>query len=254
MTIALEKAIIIGVTNKKRIFKMSDYERYGDYDDIEEDLPKSKNPVVIALKIMIFIVCIGVIGIIAFRMIAFNNYPASVKNVWFNEKLTGYYNENGADVGIKTQKLRAPYDDEDEGNFFCDYLYVIDDIDQLQITVRYNTSTVEKLSKKLGVELDENSEDLFSYRLYASYGEETGRVVGELSKEIYDKRLMYRYEKLVFDNVELSLDSIGNPYWIRLEIFIKGYEDKGVYMVPIYENNDKYSSFRDYKLSGKEKP
>ena len=33
-------------------------------------------------------------------MIAFNNYPASVKNVWFNEKLTSYYNENGALVNL----------------------------------------------------------------------------------------------------------------------------------------------------------
>ena len=79
---------------------MSDYERYGDYDDIEEDLPKSKNPVVIALKIMIFAVCVGVIGLIAFRMIAFNSYPASVKNVYFNESLTGYYNEKGEAFGF----------------------------------------------------------------------------------------------------------------------------------------------------------
>lgn len=233
---------------------MSDYERYGDYNDIEEDLPKSKNPIIIALKIMIFVICVGVIGIIAFRMIAFNSYPASVRDVYFNEKLTGYYNEKDGDIEIKTQKLRAPYDDEDEGNFFCKHLYVIDDIDQLQITVRYNTSTVEKIANELGIDLDGNSSDLFSYRLYASYGEDTGRVVGELTAEEFDKKLMYRYKKLVFDNVDFSLDSIGSPYWIRLEIVVKGQDGDKVYMVPIFENNDKYSTFKDYKLSGKEKP
>lgn len=233
---------------------MSDYERYGDYNDIEEDLPKSKNPIIIALKIMIFVICVGVIGIIAFRMIAFNSYPASVRDVYFNEKLTGYYNEKDGDIEIKTQKLRAPYDDEDEGNFFCKHLYVIDDIDQLQITVRYNTSTVEKIANELGIDIDGNSSDLFSYRLYASYGEDTGRVVGELTAEEFDKKLMYRYKKLVFDNVDFSLDSIGSPYWIRLEIVVKGQDGDKVYMVPIFENNDKYSTFKDYKLSGKEKP
>lgn len=233
---------------------MSDYERYGDYNDIEEDLPKSKNPVVIALKIMIFIICIGVIGIIAFRMIAFNSYPASVSDVYFNQTLTEHYNEKNGDIEIKTQKLRAPYDDEDEGNFFCKHLYVIDDIDQLQITVRYNTATVEKIANELGIALDENSSDLFSYRLYASYGEERGQVIGELTAEQFDKKLMYRYKKLVFDDVDFSLDSIGSPYWIRLEIVVKGQDSDKVYMVPIFENNDKYSTFKDYKLSGKEKP
>ena len=247
---------------------MSDYERYGDYDDIEEDLPKSKNPVVITLKIMIFVVCIGVIGIIAFRMIAFNSYPKTVSNVFFNDVLTSYYNEKNGEVEIKTQKLSAPYDDEDEGNFFCQYLYVIDDIDQLQITVRYNTSTVEKISKKLGIELDEDSYDLFSYRLCASYGDEW-KMVGELTAKNFDSKLMYRYEKLVFDNVDISLDSIGSPYWIRLEVLVNGcgkdwpaVEEKvndasqmsHFFMIPICENNDKYSSFKDYKLSGKEKP
>ena len=92
---------------------MSDYERYGDYDDIEEDLPKSKNPVVIALKIMIFAVCVGVIGLIAFRMIAFNSYPASVKNVYFNESLTGYYNEKGEAIDVAPHpmmKVQIPFD------------------------------------------------------------------------------------------------------------------------------------------------
>ena len=233
---------------------MSDYERYGDYDNIDDDLPKSKNPVVITLKIMIAVVCIGVIGLIAFRMIAFNSYPKSVSNVYFNEKLTAYYNENDGDIDVKTQKLRAPYDDEDEGNFFCKHLYVIDEIDQLQITVRYNTATVEKIAAELGIELDENSEELFSYRLYASYGEDMGMVVGELTAEEYDKKLTYRYKKLVFDNVDFSLDEIGSPYWIRLEITVNGSDGDKVYMVPIFENNDKFSAFKDYKLSAKEKP
>ncbi len=233
---------------------MSDYERYGDYNDTEDDLPKSKNPVVIALKIMIFIICIGVIGVIAFRMIVFNSYPPAVKNVYFNDKLTAHYNEKGGDIEIKTQKLLAPYDDEDEGNFFCKHLYVIDEIDQLQITLRYNTATVKNLSKEHGIALDENSEDLFSYRLCASYGDENAVVVGELTAEQYDKRLMYRYKKLVFDNVDLSLDEIGSPYWIRLEITVKGSERDEVYMIPIYENNDHYSSFKDYELSRKETP
>ena len=79
-------------------------------------------------------------------------------------------------------------------------------------------------------------------------------VIGELTATEYDKRLTYRYKKLVFDNVDISLDEIGTPYWIRLEIRVNGSDGEKVYMVPIFENNEKFSTFKDYKLSAKEKP
>ena len=226
---------------------MSDYERYGDYNDVEEDLPKSKNPIIIMLKIMIAVICVGVVGIIAFRIIAFNVYPSSVKNFYVNETFKEYYREKNGEVDIKTQKILAPYDDEDEGNFFCNHLYLVDDINQLQVTVRYNNATVEKISRDLGIELDADSEDLFTYRLYADY-EDGRRIVGELTTEKYDTQLMYKYEKLVFDNVDFSTDEFGSPYWIRLEILVKGYEDYRVFMVLVYENNAHYSNFEDYEI------
>ena len=226
---------------------MSDYERYGDYNEIEEDAPKSKNPVLIFLKIMTAVVCIGVIGLIAFRLIAFNTYPKAMKNLYYNETLEAYCSEKGKDADIKTQALRAPYDDPDIGNFFCDYLYVIEDIDQLQITVRYNKATVTRIAKKLGAELDSGSGDLFTYRLYASYGEGKEGLIGELSYSDFDSLMMYRYHKLVFDNVDISTDELGSPYWIRLEILVNGYETEEPYMIPVYENNEGYSSFDKYK-------
>ena len=112
---------------------MSDYERYGDYNDVEDDLPKSKNPIIIILKLLIALICVGVIGILGFRLIIFNYYPDSVKNVYFNDALTEHYDERDGDIVIKTQKLLAPYDDNVNGNFFCDNLYLVDEIDQLQI-------------------------------------------------------------------------------------------------------------------------
>lgn len=230
---------------------MSDYERYGDYDDIEEDSPKSKNPVVIILKVLVAVVCIGVVGLIAFRLIAFNSYPANVKNIYFNDKLTAYYESVDGNIGAKTQKLRAPYDDPDLGNFFCDHLIVIEDADQLQITVRYNKGNVGRISEGLGVELDIDDPEIFKYRLVDNYG----RVYSDIGGTQFASRLMYRYNKLVFDNVDLTPEEGNAPEWIRLEIFVRGTsEDEPYSMVPIYENNADFSDFSDYELSEKEKP
>ena len=242
---------------------MSDYERYGDYDDREEDEPRSKSPVLLTLKIITAILCVGVIALIAFRMISFNKYPDSVKNLYFNDILTEHYNEKDGNISVKTQTLRAPYDDKDLGNFFCDYLYLIDDIDQLQITLRYNKSTIDRLSAELKTELDDMDPDLFNFSLVACYGkldpngpdkEENWNLVRYDAAEsvAFDSQLMYRYHKIVFDGVDYNIDTEGAaPYWIRLEVSLKGYDNGKVYNVCIYENNDILHEFRDYKL-GKE--
>lgn len=233
---------------------MSDYERYGDYNDIEDDLPKSKNPVLIILKILTALICFGVIALLAFRLIIFNNYPDSVGNLYFNDKLTAHYNENNGKIVVKTQKLLAPYDDNKEGNFFCDHLYLIDEINQLQITARYNKSLIENLSAELGVKLDDMSDDLFDFCLVASFGEGDMRIYDTVSASVFDSNSMYRYHKLVFDGVEFDTEKEGAPYWIRLEITLKSDPSRESYKIPIYQNEESYSNFEIHKLSGKEKP
>lgn len=228
---------------------MSDYERYGDYNEID-DAPKSKNPIIIVLKILIAVVCVSVIGVLAFRMILFSSYPRSVSNIYYNDKLIEFYNETSGDINAKTQKLRAPYSDSLHGYFFCDYLIVIEDIKQLQITVRYNKASVGYIGEELGLELneDESAEQLFSYRLTDNLGRSY-----EPSDRVFDKRAMYRYEKLVFDEVDFSTAPKDDVNWIRLEVFVESHSSDEPYaMVAIYENNETYSRFEDYALSKKE--
>ena len=66
---------------------------------------------------------------------------------------------------------------------------------------------------------------------------------------------MYKYYKLVFDGVDFGTGENEEPAnWIRLEITVNGIERELPFMVLIYENNDVYSVFEDYELSGEEKP
>ena len=229
-----------------------DYERYGDYDDIEEDAPKGKrSPIALILKILIGVVCVGVVGLLAFRMIIFNNYPDVVTDIYFDDELAEYYNLHNGSIGAKTQDLRAPYDDPDLGNFFCDHLIVIEGVDQLQITVRYNTGNLSRMEEALGFSLDADDADIFEYRLVDNYGRVYEKQVGR----IFASQLMYRYTKLAFDDVDLSPSTGDAPEWIRLEIFVRDLDATEPYaMVPIYENNAVYSDFTPYELSSGEKP
>ncbi len=233
---------------------MEDFERYGDYNEIDESPVKKKNVVLIILKLVTALCCLGVVGILGFRMILFNNYPDSIKNIYFNETLTEYYEKTDGDIGAKTQKLRAKYDDPDKGQFFCDNLIVIEGADQIQISVRYNASNLEDIQRELKLEdaLDGMDPEIFSFRLCDNYG----TVYGELTQAAFESRLMYRYQKLVFDGVELGENEKGEyPEWIRLEIFVKGQSSEKPYaMVAIYENNEEFNIFTDYELSENEKP
>ena len=234
---------------------MEDMERYGDYNEIDE--APSKNPVTTVLKFVLAAVCFLVIGFLAFRIIIFNYYPTEIKNLYFNDTLTAYYNSAGGDMEVLTQELRAPYDDEDDGNFFCDNLFVITGAGQLQVSLRYNDAIEASFLEKYGVDISESGFDAFTFRLVRNPLTEEGEpvVLAENPEIIRDSLIMYRYAKLVFDGVEFGLDEGENKAeWIRLEIELVGTEKPTVFMIPVYENNADYASFDEYKLSAKERP
>ena len=241
---------------------MEDFERYSDYNDYEEDAPRGKSPLGLVLKILVGFVCVAVIGVLVFRMVLFDYYPDSMKKLYFNDTLADYYMETDGDIGAKKQEMRAPYDDPDKGRFFCDNLIIIPEINQLQVSVRFNVSLMEMLEaeyaqKGIELNLDENSTENFTFRLVRNPVDEDSEptVIGELSYISHDSLLMYRYSKLVFDGVELGLDAGEDEVnWIRLEVFINGVEMEAPYMIAIYENNDIYSEFDEYKLSSDERP
>ncbi len=233
---------------------MSDFERYGDYNEVDE--APSKNPIGIFIKVVALTLCISVIGLLAFRIIIFNSYPSSMKRLCFNDALTGYYNENDGDITVYTQELRANYDDPDEGNFFCDNLYVIPEISQLQISLRYNVSLMENLREEYGVEIDPYDTSVYTFRLWTSGDSENAEdhITGKLTTAAWDDQYMYRYVKLVFDGVRLDWEAENPTEWIRLEVFVEGVDREEPFMICIYENNADYSRFEEYELKKSEAP
>ena len=234
---------------------MEDIERYSDYNEYEDDIPKGKKtPVMLILKILLALVAVAVIGLFAFRMIVYNYYPDTIKNILFTDKLTAYYNEQSGDINAQTQKLRAPYDDNRKGNFFADNLIIIEEIDELQVSVRFNKALIDTLNSehKLSLTLDDLS--AFSFSLARNHESEDNVFVpiGTLVATETDNKLMYQYFKLVFDEVELDRGGENEVKWIALEIRVEGIDEP--FRIAIYENNSEYSQLSEYELSSKEKP
>ena len=234
---------------------MEDMERYSDYNEYEDDIPKQKSYVGLVLKILVGIVCITVVGVLAFRLILFNRYPDEIKNIYFNDKLAAYYNETNGEIGALTQDVRAQYDDPDKGNFFCSNLIVIRDINQLQVSVRFNESLKENIKMEYGVDIDVDDPNLLSFSLSLIPLTQGSKPVstGTVSVPYVESELMYHYYKLVFDDVMFESD-VSDEVWIRLEIEIAGVEKEEPFMVLIYEDSEAYGKFEEYKLSDKEKP
>ena len=232
---------------------MEDIERYGDYNEVDEAPGGNKNPVVFFLKALVLTLCLLVVGVIAFRLILFNYYPREMKNVYFNDELTELYTANNGDIHALTPSLRAPYDDPDFASFFADHLIIIKDAEQLQITLRYNSSVFDSIEEAYGVRLDENGEDLFSFALERVPFDENAEVtpVGELVYSAKDSAMMYTYYKLVFDGVNYLGENEND--WIRIKITINAIPEAKPYYILVYENTEQ-SLFGEYTLSGKEKP
>lgn len=232
---------------------MEDIERYGDYNEVDE-APGDGGIVTKILKIAIVAICALVVGLIMFRVILFNYYPRSIKDIYFNDSLTAYYESAVDDFSAKSQSLRAPYDDPDFASFFCDNLIVIEDTGQLQISVRYNSSIFDTIKTSYGVELDPKAEDLFKFELESvPSGEgEKPYVIGELDYSHSESVMMYTYYKLVFDGIDSA--EFGEGAWIRLKITINGVENAKPYYILVYENTKEYGFFSDYELKGREKP
>lgn len=188
-------------------------------------------------------------GLLFFRFWLHGYYPGAVRELIPTEALRASYAASGV-PDAKTQEIRVKYDDPNEGLFFADHMVVVPATGSVQVAVRYNKSTLEKLAERYGDAFDPTADEPFTYRIFCCTGKgENGELVGVTYSptEYRDASLaMYHYRRLAFDGV--SLDGV---IWIRLEIIRAG-ESEPEGCIPIYEDNEDYNTFEDYKIKEKE--
>ena len=180
-------------------------------------------------------VCLTVMfAAVFFRIYIAEHYPKDTVRMVFTPALTEYYHENEGAITAETQNIRFPYDSADDGNFFASGLIVVKDAGNLQVTVRYNESSLSKVAAFYKLAQTPTPEDgLFRYTLTASYKTENKDGDYRTYTSSYlseDAAYMYRYGKLVFDGVEFE-----DAVWMRIDIYY-GEEEKPFGHICVYES------------------
>ena len=186
-------------------------------------------------------------GLLFFRFWLHGYYPAAVRDLIPTEALRASYAASGI-PDAKTQDIRVKYDDPNEGLFFADHMVAVPETGSVQVSVRYNKSTLEKLAERHGDAFDPNADEPFTYRIFCCTGEgENGELAGVTytPTEHRDASFaMYHYRRLAFDGV--AFEGVA---WIRLEI-LRADTEEVVGTILIYENHEDYNLFEDYAVSG----
>lgn len=221
-----------------------------NYRDENARMERGGRIVKSALVVFMFILA----GLLFFRFFLNGFYPADMRRLIPTDALRAAYSAGEGPIA-KTQEIRVLYDDPNEGLFFAKHMVFVEDTGSLQVSVRHNTSTLEKLTEKYGEAFDPTVEEPFTYRIFAARegGADTITVNGEvISGDYYtvaDSRkasfAMYRYERLAFEGVDFR-----GVTWIRLEIghAANDYESD----IVVYENHEEYSEFKAYKVKKSE--
>ncbi len=150
------------------------------------------------LKICIVLAIFSVIALLIGRIMLSNHYPSGMKDLYPSQNLQAAC-ADGARIEVRTQALLYSYDDPKDTRLMANHFYYAPAAKEVQVTVRYNTSILEKVKEDFGLdEVPQPSADLFVFFL----ADEKNGVVYPLTHMETDSYLMYQYAKLVFSGVE----------------------------------------------------
>ncbi len=199
------------------------------------------------IKGLILLLIFSIVAFLVFRIWLASYYPKEARGLIFTDSLLEYYEENGG-LDAKTQTLRFNYDDSKEGYFFAGELIVVPDAGALQVSLRYNDSTLDVLREKYPASfLGEGAS--FEFRLVSAPPEEgASGTIYRVSESKPSRFLMYNYERLCFDGVDFT-----DVPWMRIEVYLEGKEE-ALCTLLVYENHAQYQVFEDYSLERSELP
>lgn len=169
------------------------------------------------LVLCLVLALVALFGAVGFRIYIADHYPKPSTRIVFTEPLTAFYRADPDAFGAYTQRIRVSYDDNKEGNFFAKNLIAVPDAGNLQITLRYNDSTLTTVASRYDLPaVPEAEEGLFSYSLTVSYRTDDpdgSYRTYDVSYEKESEAYMYHYIKLVFDGVDFT-----DAVWMRVDI------------------------------------
>lgn len=177
---------------------------------------------------VIFLVFALLIG----RIVIANYYPSTMQSYYITDAMRAAATAEHVPA-VHRQGLRISYDDHDNGSyarFMAANQYYCPELGELQITLRYNSSTLERVAEDFKLDaVPKDADDLFIYKLSDNNGRTTDVI---LHREV-ERKFMYTYVKLTFGGIDFSAEETG---WCRVEIYYKDTVDGKPYgTIPVWE-------------------
>ncbi|MBO4284013.1 MAG: hypothetical protein J5958_05240 [Clostridia bacterium] len=188
---------------------MGDYEQYGDYNEIDEDKPGRRRPVLRLLRWLVTLSLFLFCGFLLFRMIVAEYYPRDLRSFRMTPALTAYAETH--DLATEKVKIDVPYDDNTRASFIADNLVIERNAGAVQFTLRLSKYTMTRLSETLGEDVGTKpDESRFIVRLLDNLGNRY-----EKTDQLGRSYLWYRVVRVCFDGV--NFDGVA---WIRADVYL----------------------------------
>ncbi len=154
---------------------------------------------------IITIVCVLLCcAALVLRVSLLSYYPKDVKKTLMTAALENALAEGRGDDAF-TQKPEIPYDSSKEGHFFFDHLLCVPSAGELQVTLRYNNSTLRDIAADFGLpDVPAGDDERLSFWL------RSGNKVYPVSESVFGTAFMYNYVRVVFDGVDFTHADDGN--------------------------------------------
>lgn len=188
---------------------MSDYERYGDYNDIDDGTPRGRYPVWRLLRILVSVTLFLFCGFLLFRLIVAEYYPKEVRDFRMTPAVAAY--ADGNDLDLEKMKIRVPYDDNVRASFIADNLVIERGSGAVQFTLRLSRDTMTRLSDTLGEDVGSKPDES---RFLVSLCDNLGNRY-EKTDQFGRSYLWYRAVRYCFDGVDFA-----GVAWIRADVYL----------------------------------
>lgn len=217
---------------------MSEYANYDDYNDLNEESeydPKPSKTGKIIKKTLLYTLRIAsffVIALLFWRIFSGGDPKSMQKFLWTEETIESYQNDPDS---FKAYYYRHKDNLTTDGKFAASYVYYVPSEKQIQITLRYNDSTLEKLMRDYSLS-DVPTEEPFVFVLTDGSGKNYTEY-----KYVSDTKNMYNYRRLVFDGIDfepLIVDELPyNATEDEVKEFKNNTKDKYIHLKVYYKDD-----------------
>ena len=181
-----------------------------------------------AIRLLVGAMILSVVGVLLWRIFSSGD-PSSMTTMQPNDKLYATYQKEGEQLQILHQQHDIIIrEGPSKGYFAVTQSEFIPAADQLQITFRYNNSTLKYVAEDYGKEKPlERGRDWFDVTITVAYDLTPDNTADndindpesvrferyQPTASVKDTKNLYNYERLTFDGIDIfdSFDAEGNP-------------------------------------------